>query len=55
MRSHYSAAWYAAPLLLANGEGLVVNTSSFGGEFTCMVPPTAPVRPRWTKWPMIWR
>jgi NAD(P)-dependent dehydrogenase (short-subunit alcohol dehydrogenase family) len=32
MRSHYSAAWYAAPLLLANGEGLIVNTSSFGGR-----------------------
>jgi NAD(P)-dependent dehydrogenase (short-subunit alcohol dehydrogenase family) len=32
MRSHYTAAWYAAPLLLANGEGLVVNTSSFGGR-----------------------
>lgn len=32
MRSHYVAAWYAAPLLLASGEGLVVNTSSFGGR-----------------------
>jgi NAD(P)-dependent dehydrogenase (short-subunit alcohol dehydrogenase family) len=32
MRSHYVAAWYAAPLLLANGEGLIVNTSSFGGR-----------------------
>jgi NAD(P)-dependent dehydrogenase (short-subunit alcohol dehydrogenase family) len=32
LRSHYSAAWFAAPLLLANGEGLVVNTSSFGGR-----------------------
>jgi NAD(P)-dependent dehydrogenase (short-subunit alcohol dehydrogenase family) len=32
MRSHYVAAWYAAPLLLSNGEGLVVNTSSFGGR-----------------------
>jgi NAD(P)-dependent dehydrogenase (short-subunit alcohol dehydrogenase family) len=32
LRSHYSASWYAAPLLLANGEGLVVNTSSFGGR-----------------------
>jgi len=32
MRSHYVASWYAAPLLLANGEGLVVNTSSFGGR-----------------------
>ncbi|GAB5452045.1 MAG: SDR family NAD(P)-dependent oxidoreductase [Halioglobus sp.] len=32
MRSHYVAAHYAAPLLLANGEGLVVNTSSFGGR-----------------------
>ena len=32
MRSHYTAAWYAAPLLLAAGGGLVVNTSSFGGR-----------------------
>jgi NAD(P)-dependent dehydrogenase (short-subunit alcohol dehydrogenase family) len=32
MRSHYSAAWHAAPLLLASGAGLIVNTSSFGGR-----------------------
>jgi len=32
LRSHYVASWFAAPLLLANGEGLVVNTSSFGGR-----------------------
>ena len=32
LRSHCSASWFAAPLLLANGEGLVVNTSSFGGR-----------------------
>jgi len=32
LRSHYTAAWHAAPLLVANGEGLVVNTSSFGGR-----------------------
>jgi NAD(P)-dependent dehydrogenase (short-subunit alcohol dehydrogenase family) len=32
MRSHYIASWYAAPLLLAQGAGLVVNTSSFGGR-----------------------
>ena len=32
MRSHYTASWYAAPLLLAAGGGLVVNTSSFGGR-----------------------
>ena len=32
LRSHYTASWYAAPLLLANGEGLIVNTSSFGGR-----------------------
>ncbi|MBT2269875.1 SDR family NAD(P)-dependent oxidoreductase [Rhodococcus erythropolis] len=31
MRSSYVASYYAAPLLAANGEGLVVNTSSFGG------------------------
>ena len=32
LRSHYAASWFAAPLLLANGEGLIVNTSSFGGR-----------------------
>ncbi len=32
LRSYYTAAWYAAPLLLANGEGLIVNSSSFGGR-----------------------
>ena len=32
LRSHYVASWFAAPLLLANGAGLVVNTSSFGGR-----------------------
>ena len=32
LRSHYTASGFAAPLLLANGEGLVVNTSSFGGR-----------------------
>ncbi len=32
MRSHYVAAWYAAPLLLESGAGLIVNTSSFGGR-----------------------
>lgn len=32
MRSHYVAAWYAAPLLLKSGAGLIVNTSSFGGR-----------------------
>ena len=32
MRSHYVASWHAAPLLLASGGGLIVNTSSFGGR-----------------------
>lgn len=32
LRSSYVAAYYAAPLLVANGEGLVINTSSFGGR-----------------------
>jgi NAD(P)-dependent dehydrogenase (short-subunit alcohol dehydrogenase family) len=32
LRSHFVAAWYAAPLLLVGGRGLVVNTSSFGGR-----------------------
>jgi NAD(P)-dependent dehydrogenase (short-subunit alcohol dehydrogenase family) len=31
-RSHYVASYYAAPLLVANGAGLVVNTSSPGGR-----------------------
>jgi NAD(P)-dependent dehydrogenase (short-subunit alcohol dehydrogenase family) len=32
MRSHYTATYFAAPLLLASTGGLVVNTSSFGGR-----------------------
>ncbi|MEH6567674.1 MAG: SDR family NAD(P)-dependent oxidoreductase [Halioglobus sp.] len=32
MRSHYTATWYGAPLLLKGARGLVVNTSSFGGR-----------------------
>jgi NAD(P)-dependent dehydrogenase (short-subunit alcohol dehydrogenase family) len=32
MRSHYTASYYAAPLLIKNGEGLIVITSSFGGR-----------------------
>ncbi len=32
LRSHYVASWYAAPLLLSAGAGLIVNTSSFGGR-----------------------
>ena len=31
-RSSYVASWFAAPLLVAGGGGLVVNTSSFGGR-----------------------
>lgn len=32
MRSTYVASWHAAPLLVANGQGLIVNTSSPGGR-----------------------
>lgn len=32
MRSHYSATYFAAPLLLNSHRALVVNTSSFGGR-----------------------
>lgn len=32
LRSHYVSSYFAAPLLLANGRGLVVNTSSYGGR-----------------------
>lgn len=32
LRSHYSATWYGAPLLLKSRRALVVNTSSFGGR-----------------------
>lgn len=32
MRSTYVASYFAAPLLLKNGEGLIVNTSSFGAR-----------------------
>src|SRR5258708_36415429 len=30
LRSHFVAAYYAAPLLIANGRGLIVNTSYYG-------------------------
>jgi NAD(P)-dependent dehydrogenase (short-subunit alcohol dehydrogenase family) len=30
LRSHFVAAYYAAPLLIANGRGLIVNTSHYG-------------------------
>ncbi|MFC8827489.1 SDR family NAD(P)-dependent oxidoreductase [Streptomyces sp. NPDC057137] len=30
LRSHYVAAWHAAPLLIANGRGLIVNTGHYG-------------------------
>lgn len=32
MRSHYTASYFAAPLLLKSPRALVVNTSSFGGR-----------------------
>lgn len=32
LRSTYVASWHAAPLLVANGRGLIVNTSSFGAR-----------------------
>ncbi|KUM97847.1 short-chain dehydrogenase [Streptomyces yokosukanensis] len=30
LRSHYTASFYAAPLLIANGRGLIVNTGNYG-------------------------
>ncbi|MEU0968260.1 SDR family NAD(P)-dependent oxidoreductase [Streptomyces sp. NPDC005917] len=30
LRSHYVAGYYAAPLLIANGRGLIVNTGHYG-------------------------
>ena len=32
LRSHYVAAWHAAPLMIAQKRGLVVNVSSFGAK-----------------------
>lgn len=32
LRSTYVTSYFAAPLLIKNGEGLLVNTSSFGGR-----------------------
>jgi len=32
LRSHYVATWHVAPLMIAAGEGLVVNVSSFGAK-----------------------
>ena len=30
LRSHFVASYYAAPLLIANGRGLIVNTGHYG-------------------------
>jgi NAD(P)-dependent dehydrogenase (short-subunit alcohol dehydrogenase family) len=30
LRSHYTAAWHAAPLLIAGGRGLIVHTGHYG-------------------------
>lgn len=30
LRSHFVASWHAAPLLIANGRGLIVNTGYYG-------------------------
>jgi dehydrogenase/reductase SDR family protein 1 len=32
LRSHYVAAWHAAPVMIAQRSGLVVNVSSFGAK-----------------------
>jgi dehydrogenase/reductase SDR family protein 1 len=36
LRSHYVAAWHAAPAMIARGRGLVVNVSSFGAKITAV-------------------
>lgn len=55
MRSTYVASWYAAPLLVANSGGLVVNTSSFGGRCYMHGPAYGAGKPRWTRWRTTWR
>lgn len=32
LRSHYTASWHAAPIMIAQKRGLVVNVSSFGAK-----------------------
>lgn len=32
LRSHYVAAWHAAPIMKARGRGFIVNVSSFGAK-----------------------
>lgn len=32
LRSHYVAAWHAAPLMIARKSGIIVNVSSFGAK-----------------------
>jgi dehydrogenase/reductase SDR family protein 1 len=32
LRSHYTATWHAAPIMIAQKRGLVVNVSSFGAK-----------------------
>ena len=54
-RSHYVASYFAAPLLVRTGGGLVVSTSSYGGVATCTGLPTAPARQASTRWRWTWR
>jgi len=36
LRSHYVAAWHAAPAMIARRRGLIVNVSSFGAKITAV-------------------
>ncbi|EUA89192.1 short chain dehydrogenase family protein [Mycobacterium ulcerans str. Harvey] len=55
LRSSYVASWYAAPLLVAGGRGLIAFTSSPGRCVTCTARRTGRRRPVSTRWPPTWR
>jgi NAD(P)-dependent dehydrogenase (short-subunit alcohol dehydrogenase family) len=54
LRSHYIAAFHAAPLMIAGGRGLIVHTGHYGACPTTRVPPTGRRRREPTRWPPIW-
>jgi NAD(P)-dependent dehydrogenase (short-subunit alcohol dehydrogenase family) len=56
LRSHFVAAYHAAPLLIANGRGLIVQTGHYGAVQLPITtdPPMARKRPARTRWLPTW-
>lgn len=54
LRSHFVAAYHAAPLLIANGRGLIVHTVIMAQSPITSDPPMVRKRPARTRWLPIW-